>query len=69
MANREEAEDDREAQLKQEKYNIETMFDKDGQPLFKVMQKHIEAKQTKKFGEQKKYEGILHLTQSLPQSS
>jgi hypothetical protein len=46
---------------KQEGYSKNTMFDKDGQPLCKMMQKHIGAKQTAKFGQQVKYEGIRYL--------
>ena len=43
---------------KQEKYSTTVKYDKDGQPLFKMMRKHIGAKQTAKYGKQVKYEGI-----------
>jgi hypothetical protein len=47
-----------EKRQKQEQYSYTAKFDKDGQPLFKIMQKNIAAKQTGKFGKQVKHEGV-----------
>lgn len=41
-----------------EKQNKEAIFDKDGQPLYKVMKRDITGKQELKFGKQAKDEGI-----------
>lgn len=44
---------------KQEAYQVSTKFDRDGQPLFKQIQRHIAGKQQAKYGKQLKNEGIV----------
>ena len=56
--------DEEKRKRMQEDYSVATSYDKDGQPLFKVMQKAISAKQTAKFGSQAKNEGIKFLQQT-----